>query len=130
MVNITVYHKPLMGGIREGNYRKTFSWNNIDLCRATEIFDSPLTRPLFEYTNKISNGILHKCPYGPGYIRITNASINEADNDEFDRFQVLPNGFFKSIWILFNNEDENIISGTSYIETNLRKNVLSFNDKF
>lgn len=87
-------------------------------------------RPILNHLNQVFKGLIHKCPYGPGYVRIVNASHDTEYVNELAKTQVFPNGYYKVVWIMFNDADANIMSGEWYIECNYRINVLNFNDRF
>lgn len=123
-------HKILLGG-PNGNFAKVLGWNNINLCKVNEFFDNPFMKPVFEWINKMLNGVIKKCPYGPGYVKIENATIDPKDAETFgDKIQEFPNGYYKLIWIIFNSKDEHVVSGTMTSESNYRKNTLRSYDKF
>lgn len=127
-MNFSAHHKPLMGGVR-GNYVKIVGWNNIDFCQITKFFEDPNIKPILALVNATVSGMIG-CPFGPGYIKIVNASILSDTNAEISTTQRYPNGYYKAIWTLFNHEDDNILSGVAISESKHRNNVLDSNDKF
>lgn len=121
-------HKPLLGS---NTWNRVYGWNDLDACQLTQFASNrPMIKPLFDYINATSNGFIRQCPYGPGFVRLVNATFKTDSVERFDNFQRFPNGFYRFSVRIYNRNDDNVVTFWVILETNYRRNVLNTNDKF
>jgi hypothetical protein len=128
IVTFSIYHRHLLGG----RFNHMFTFKNLSACEVTKLcINIPMFKPLVDYANAtLLQGIIKECPYGPGFIRIVNASIGANAARNLRSTQRFPNGDYKIDAKVFNGKDENIFTLSLVLTNSWRQNTLDTNEKF
>jgi hypothetical protein len=128
LASFNVSHRPPLGG----KFRHTYGFKQINVCEMTKLCaGNPILKGIIDYANStLFRGVIRLCPYGPGFVRVENASIDYESETEFENFQIWPNGDYKYDVRLFNQRDDNVLTISLILTSSWRKNIVSGNEKF
>lgn len=126
-VSFNLSQRPLLGG----KFRYVLGFKELNGCELTKIMTgNPMLKPLIEFANStLLKGIIRQCPYGPGYVRVENASISLTSVNGFGRTQSMPDGDYKIDIRLFNKKDENVLTMSVITQSSWRLNKILGNEK-
>lgn len=95
------------------------------------VANNPVLRPLMNFANEtVLKGVIHECPYGPGFIRVENASISGKSAANLAKIQRFANGDYKFDIGMKNSRDNNIMTISVTLTSSWRHNTLEGNEKF
>lgn len=124
-----VSHRPLLGG----KFRYIFGFKEINGCEVTKIIaGNPMLKPLIDFANStVLRGIIRQCPYGPGFVRVENASVDLNTVLNFASKQsLMPNGHYKIDIKMYNKKDDNVLTLSVILESSWRLSRLSGDERF
>lgn len=110
-----------------GNFRYLYGFKDINACDLAKLFvGNPVLKPVINYANEtFLKGIIRECPYGPGYVRVVNASVNlKTAYNSYSGIQRFPNGDYKTQVRIFNKKDSNALNIALIMENNWRHNAV------
>lgn len=122
-----LHHRPLIGG----NYVRIMNFGNLNVCNLVNL---AVSSSIFEFgvntlNGSLLKGLIHKCPYLAGFVRVENATFNVELTAKWDFMQRFPNGEYRADLKVFNRLDDNIMSVSIFYIFNIRDNSLSSYDK-
>lgn len=122
-----LHHRPLIGG----NFLRIMNFGNLNVCN---LVDLAVSSSIFEFGVNTLNGtflkgLIHKCPYLAGWVRVENATIDVELTAKWDFKQRFPNGEYRADLKIFNRLDDNILSVSIFYIFKIRDNSLSSYDK-
>jgi hypothetical protein len=134
---MTTYHKTQVG-----NYRQIVSVKKIEVCKLMDNLDNfPLFTDAVKLFAAVYPGLIHKCPYEVSLvfkilqvtclnlfsqqsIKIYNATMTLLkDKMNLWAFQPIPNGIYKNVVKIYDDEDEKISALDIYFEKKVHFNV-------
>lgn len=115
-----------------GTFRYVYGFKDLNACELTKMFvGAPLLKPIIDFANStLLKGIIRECPYGPGYVRVENASIVVRSAFGFSQTHRFPNGDYKIDIRIFNKRDVNALSISLTLQSMWRRNAEEGNINF
>lgn len=90
-----------------------------------------MLKSVIDFANStIFRGTIRQCPYGPGFVRVVNASVDSDTVINFGSRQVMPNGHYKIDIKMYNKKDENVLTLSLILESSWRLSKLSGDERF
>lgn len=128
LVAFKFLHKTLLGG----EFKYLFGFKDINACQLTKnCKENSILRSFVEFANSsFLKGAIHECPYGPGLMRVENASVPIESSISFGYVQRLPNGIYRIDLTMFNKNDDNIFTMNLTMINKWRENTLAGDEKF
>lgn len=123
-----VSHRTLLGGM----FQYVLGFKEINGCEITKIVaGNPMLKPIIEFANlTLLRGVIRQCPYGPGSVRIQNASVELKSAIGFHGTQSMPNGEYKIDIRMYTKRDANALTLSLIMENNWRSNKITAYEKF
>lgn len=109
-----------------------YGFKDLNACEMTKVFVGvPMLKPIIDFANStLLKGIIRECPYGPGYVRVENASIVVRSVHNFGQTHRFPNGDYKIDIRIFNKRDANALYISLILQSMWRRNVEEGNINF
>jgi hypothetical protein len=110
-----------------GNYRQIINLPKLDACRilnAIEMF--PQFKEGLEFLKTAYNGLIHKCPYNKGMVKVNASLMTTEQWKDLGVFNA-PTGYWLNQIRISNKQDDKILELNAFIEY---RSPQDLNDKF
>lgn len=128
LVAFKFLHKTLLGG----EFKYLFGFKEVNACQITKICkENSMLKSLVDLANtSFLKGAVRECPYGPGLMRVDNASVPFESSISFGYVQRIPNGIYRIDLTMFNRKDDNLFTMNLTMMNKWRENTVAGDENF